>query len=62
MRYILTAFFVSFFLFSCDGNSSKSDDDLVDNDLVIVDDATDDKNVVDEVSESDNMTDLEIDE
>lgn len=42
MRYFFLAVFVSFFLFSCDGNSSKNDDDVLDNDVVMVDDVVDD--------------------
>lgn len=63
MKYFLLIIFLSFFLFSCDGNSSKNDDDVFDND-VTVDDVTDGKTVIDEeadeiIDEKDDLDDEE---
>ncbi len=57
MKYFAVLIFLSFFLLSCDGNSSKNDEDTSDNDLVITDDLSDD--LSDEVlTESEVDTDL----
>lgn len=48
MRFAAVLIFLSLFLFSCDGNSSKNDEDVIDSDVVLNDD------VQDEVDEEDN--------
>ena len=57
MRYFFIALLAGFFLFSCDGNSSKNDEDVVDNDLIVTDDLTDEDTVMDEVNDPDEHND-----
>jgi len=52
MKYFLLIVFLSFFIFSCNGNSSKSDEDAIDNDVV-----TDNKTVDNEVNDPDDSED-----